>query len=218
MQVSKKRMSKTLSLTLLGSAVCITSLSAGAYQDALFSLQNRWENTVTQMPASQREDALQALAGEAEALAGQHADEADVLVWQGIVLAAYARERGGLGALGDAKAARNVLERAITIDPEGLQGSAYVTLGALYDRVPGGLIGFGDSDRAEQMFQRALEIRPAGVDVNYYYAAFLAEEGNTQAAREHAQRALEGDVRQGREASDAALRQDAQQLLDQLSS
>ncbi|WP_404413503.1 hypothetical protein LG277_08795 [Vreelandella aquamarina] len=218
MQVSKKRMSKTLSLTLVSTAVCVTSLSAGAYQDALFSLQNRWENTVTQMPANQREDALQALAGEAEALAGQHADEADVLVWQGIVLAAYARERGGLGALGDAKAARNVLERAITIDPEGLQGSAYVTLGALYDRVPGGLIGFGDSDRAEQMFQRALEIRPAGVDVNYYYAAFLAEEGNTQAAREHAQRALEGDVRQGREASDAALRQDAQQLLDQLSS
>lgn len=218
MQVSKKRMSKTLSLTLLSTAVCVTSLSAGAYQDALFSLQNRWENTVTQMPANQREDALQALAGEAEALAGQHADEADVLVWQGIVLAASARERGGLGALGDAKAARNVLERAITIDPEGLQGSAYVTLGALYDRVPGGLIGFGDSDRAEQMFQRALEIRPAGVDVNYYYAAFLAEEGNTQAAREHPQRALEGDVRQGREASDAALRQDAQQLLDQLSS
>ncbi|NOG30858.1 hypothetical protein HLB35_02110 [Halomonas sp. TBZ9] len=170
------------------------------------------------MPASQREGALKALAGEAEALAGQHADEADVLVWQGIVLAAYARERGGLGALGDAKAARDVLERAITIDPEGYQGSAYVTLGALYDRVPGGLIGFGDSDKAEQMFQRALEIRPAGIDVNYYYAAFLAEEGNTQAAREYAQRALEGDVRQGREASDAALRQDAQLLLEQLSS
>jgi len=166
MQVSKKMITKTFSLALLSTTVCVASLSASAYQNALFSLQQRWENTVTQIPANQREDALKTLAEEAEALAGQHSDEADVLVWQGIVLAAYARERSGLGALGDAKAARNVLERAITIDPEGYQGSAYVTLGALYDRVPGGLIGFGDSDKAERMFQRALEIRPTGIDVH----------------------------------------------------
>ena len=207
---------KTLALALISGTFSLASIAASAYESELFSLQNRWENTVTQMPANQREAALEALASEAKALAETHSDDADVLVWQGIVLASYAREKGGLGALGEAKAAREVLERAITIDPNGYQGSAYVTLGALYDRVPGGLIGFGDSSKAEQMFQRALEIRPEGVDVNYYYAAFLAEEGNDQAAREHAQRALEGSVREGREASDNALRQDARQLLGQL--
>ncbi|MGY4878001.1 TRAP transporter TatT component family protein [Vreelandella aquamarina] len=209
---------KMLTLAMLSGTLAVSSMAAFAYESELFSLQNRWEHTVTQMPANQREAALEALASEAKVLAEANSDEADVLVWQGIVLAAYARERGGLGALGDAKAARDVLERAITIDPNGYQGSAYVTLGALYDRVPGGLVGFGDSAKAEQMFQRALEIRPDGIDVNYYYAAFLAEEGNDQAAREHAQRALEGSVREGREASDNALRQDARQLLDQLSS
>lgn len=66
------------------------------------------------------------------------------------------------------------------------------------------------------MFQRALEIRPDGIDVNYYYAAFLKEEGKEQAAREHAQRAVNGTARDNRQASDEALRRDAEELLDQL--
>lgn len=218
MQASKQKIIKTCHLVVLSTAICVVSLSASAYQEALFSLQSRWDHTQTQMPVNQRESTLKALAEEADMLANQHEDEADVLVWQGIVLASYAGERGGLGAMDAAKAARDTLERAIKIDPEGYQGSAFVTLGALYDRVPGGLIGFGDSAKAEQMFQRALDIRPAGIDVNYYYAAFLAEEGNNQAAREHARRAIEGDVRPGREAIDEAFRHDAKQLLEQLSS
>ena len=218
MQASKQKIIKTCHLVVLSTAICVVSLSASAYQEALFSLQSRWDHTQTQMPVNQRESTLKALAEEADMLANQHEDEADVLVWQGIVLASYAGERGGLGAMDAAKAARDTLERAIKIDPEGYQGSAFVTLGALYDRVPGGLIGFGDSAKAEQMFQRALDIRPAGIDVNYYYAAFLAEEGNNQAAREHARRAIAGDVRPGREAIDEAFRNDAKQLLEQLSS
>lgn len=218
MQASKQKIIKTCHLVVLSTAIWVVSLSASAYQEALFSLQSRWDHTQTQMPVNQRESTLKALAEEADMLANQHEDEADVLVWQGIVLASYAGERGGLGAMDAAKAARDTLERAIKIDPEGYQGSAFVTLGALYDRVPGGLIGFGDSAKAEQMFQRALDIRPAGIDVNYYYAAFLAEEGNNQAAREHARRAIAGDVRPGREAIDEAFRHDAKQLLEQLSS
>ena len=146
----------------------------------------------------------------------EHQDEADVLVWQGIILASYARERGGLGALGTAGDARDALEKAIEIDPQGLNGSAYVTLGALYDRAPGRPLGFGNSETAERMFQRALEIRPDGIDVNYYYAAFLKEEGNEQAAREHAQRAVNGNARENRQVSDEALRRDAETLLNQL--
>lgn len=218
MQASKQKIIKTCHLVVLSTAIWVVSLSASAYQEALFSLQSRWDHTQTQMPVNQRESTLKALAEEADMLANQHEDEADVLVWQGIVLASYAGERRGLGAMDAAKAARDTLERAIKIDPEGYQGSAFVTLGALYDRVPGGLIGFGDSAKAEQMFQRALDIRPAGIDVNYYYAAFLAEEGNNQAAREHARRAIAGDVRPGREAIDEAFRHDAKQLLEQLSS
>ncbi|MFG6666853.1 TRAP transporter TatT component family protein [Halomonas sp. HNIBRBA4712] len=204
-----------LALTL-GGALALSPLAASAYQDELFSLKNRWEHTVTDLPANQRQGTLEALSSEAATLAEQNPNSADVLVWQGIILASYARERSGLGALGTAKDARAVLERAIEIDPQGSNGSAYVTLGALYDRAPGRPLGFGNSDTAERMFQRALEIRPNGIDVNYYYAAFLKEEGQTQAAREHAQRAVDGTARESRQLSDEALRREAQTLLQSL--
>jgi tetratricopeptide (TPR) repeat protein len=214
--ITKMGMRKTLAVTLLSGTFACASLTVSAYESELFSLKNRWEHTVTQAPKSEREDILNTLADEANALAKRHSDTADVLVWKGIVLAALAREQGGLGALGSAKDARDALERAIEIDPTGNNGSAYVTLGALYDRVPGGLISFGDTDTAEQMFQRALEIRPEGIDVNYYYAAFLQEEGHTQAAREHAKRALNGTARASRKTSDEALREDAAAFLHNL--
>ena len=211
-----RSLSRSLIAAAVGTALVLSPLTATAFEGELFSLKNRWEHTVTEMPANQREETLKALASEAEQLASQHPNEAEVLIWQGIVLASYARERGGLGALGTAGDARDVLERAIEIDPTGGNGSAYVTLGALYDRAPGRPLGFGNSDTAERMFQRALELRPDGIDVNYYYAAFLKEEGNTQAAREHAQRAVNGTARENRQVSDEALRRDAEALLSQL--
>ena len=211
-----RSLSRSLIAAAVGTAVALSPLTATAFEGELFSLKNRWEHTVTDMPANERESTLKALAGEVEQLVEEQQDEADVLVWQGIILASYARERGGLGALGTAGDARDALEKAIEIDPQGLNGSAYVTLGALYDRAPGRPLGFGNSETAERMFQRALEIRPDGIDVNYYYAAFLKEEGNEQAAREHAQRAMNGNARASRQVSDEALRRDAETLLNQL--
>ncbi|MDQ7727356.1 TRAP transporter TatT component family protein [Halomonas sp. SpR8] len=216
LSLSRLTLSRLLIAAAIGGTLALTPLTAAAFESELFSLKNRWEYSVTELPANERESTLKSLAGEAEQLAKQHSDEADVLVWQGIILASYARERGGLGALGTAGDAREVLEQAIKIDPQGLNGSAYVTLGALYDRVPGRPLGFGNSDTAERMFQRALEIRPDGIDVNYYYAAFLQEEGNDQAAREHAERAVNGTARDNRQVSDEALRRDAEALLNQL--
>ncbi|HDZ46159.1 hypothetical protein LCGC14_0055410 [marine sediment metagenome] len=213
---SRQSLSHLIITAAIGGTLMLSPITAIAFEGELFSLKNRWEHTVTALPANQRESTLKSLADEARQLAGQYSDEAEVLVWQGIILASYARERGGLGALGTAGDARDALEKAIEIDPEGLNGSAYVTLGALYDRAPGRPLGFGNSNTAERMFQRALEIRPDGIDVNYYYAAFLKEEGNAQAAREHAQRAVNGTARENRQASDEALRRDAEALLNQL--
>ena len=197
----------------------LMALSSGpllAYQSEVESLKSEWESATTELRGGERRDALSRLADQAEALAGRHANQAEVLVWQGIILASYARERSGLGALGSARSARDALERAVELDPQGGNGSAYVTLGALYDRAPGRPLGFGNSNTAEQMFQRALEIRPDGIDVNFYYAAFLHEEGRLDEAREHAQRAVEGEARPDREASDEALRVEARTLLSRL--
>ncbi|MDR5860742.1 hypothetical protein FZZ93_16815 [Halomonas eurihalina] len=204
---------------LLATALCLglgLAPVVQAWENEVFSLRNRWENITTAMDEARRADALSSLAGEAGALAEANPDTSEVLVWQGIILASLAREVGGLDALGPAKEARRVLERAIELDSEGYQGSAYVTLGALYDRAPGWPVAFGNDDTAERMFQRALEIRPDGIDVHYYYAAFLADEGRDEQALKHARRAMEGQAREGRHASDEILRRKAKGMVERL--
>lgn len=187
-----------------------------AWQDELTQIQQRWETTTTSTPASQREAALSGLISEVDQLVQSNPNVSDLLVWEGIIQASLAREKGGLGALDNAKEARRALERAISLDSNGMDGSAYVTLGALYDRAPGWPVAFGDDDKADEMFQRALAIRPDGIDVNYYYAAYLADEGRDGEAREYAQKAVNGTPRSGREASDRALQQQAQALISGL--
>ena len=54
------------------------------------------------------------------------------------------------------------------------------------------------------------------LNVTINHAAFLQEEGNEQAAREHAERAVNGTARDNRQVSDEALRRDAEALLNQL--
>lgn len=201
----------------LGTALLIAPFTvAQAWESEVEALKQRWEQITTLRAEGQRRHSLKSLSDEAERLVQANPGEAQPLIWYGIIEASHARERSGLGALGSARSARDALERAIEIDPQGGNGSAYVTLGALYDRAPGRPVGFGNSATAERMFQRALQIRPDGIAVNYYYATFLEDEGRRDEAREHAQRAVDGTAREDRQASDEALREQARALLSQL--
>ncbi|WP_458525286.1 hypothetical protein [Onishia taeanensis] len=191
--------------------------AAGApWQESLHALIARFERIGTEGSEEAQVKALEAIAGELRALGKRYPNEAELLVWQGIVLASEARAKGGVAALGLAKEAREVLERAITLDPEGYKGSAYVTLGALYDRAPGWPLAFGDDAVAERMFERALSIRPEGIDVHFYFATFLQEEGRLDDARRHLERAIDGQVRPARATTDAALREQARRRLAKL--
>lgn len=213
----KLALKQSLLTGALALALSVSPLAlAQSWDGPAFELLNRWEHITTAMDKDRREQALKSLAEEATAVADANAGNSDLLIVEGIVQASLAREVGGLGALGAAKQARRVLERAIEIDSDGHAGSAYVTLGALYDRAPGWPVAFGDSEIAEKMFKRALEIRPDGMDVNYYYATFLADEGRKAEALEHARRAEEGTPRAERKASDEALQAEARALRQQL--
>ncbi|MCA0916702.1 hypothetical protein LCL99_12155 [Halomonas denitrificans] len=211
-----RRLLATTALTLVTLSACLASGVALAWQGELDQIKNRWESVTTSSALSAQEAPLTALAAEARALSSANPNVSELLVWEGIIEASLAKAKGGLGALDNAKAARRALERAIALDANGLEGSAYVTLGALYDRAPGWPVAFGDDDKAEEMFKRALAIRPGGVDVNYYYAAYLADEGRDAEARQHAEKAINGAVRAGREASDQALKAEARALLNEL--
>ncbi|WP_251977454.1 hypothetical protein [Salinicola avicenniae] len=200
-------------LTLIVGAAAGALAQDRAPESTLFSLMQRWGNVEYEMQGDAQTRAFEGLEREVETLAETYPDDPRVLTAEGVVLASYARVEGGLGALGLAKTARDSLERAISLDPQGQDGSAYVTLGALYQRAPGWPIAFGDEDKARELLEKAVAIRPAGIDTNYYYAQFLEEQGAHGEAMAYAERALAGEAREGR-ASDEALRERVRAWID----
>jgi tetratricopeptide (TPR) repeat protein len=192
----------TIAMLALGTAWADTA-SDPAFDAQLLSIQQAWAKANYETPAGDaRAQAFDVLEKRAAAFTQQHPARAEALIWEGIIESSYAGAKGGLGALGLAKAARANLEKALEIDPNALDGSAYTSLGTLYARVPGFPVGFGDDDKARKLLLKALELNPDGIDPNYFYADFLYEEGQYAEALKHLQKAAKAPPRPGRESAD----------------
>ena len=179
----------------------------------LGAIQQRWAQIQYQLPEAQRAAAFEKLASDAEAFTHEQPQAAEAWIWNGIVTSSWAGATGGLGALGKVKAARASLEKALALDPDALQGSAYTSLGALYDRVPGWPIGFGDSDKADELLRKALRLNPEGIDSNYFWGDHLYRQGHYVEARAALQKALQAPPRPGRELADQGRRGEIDALL-----
>ena len=110
------------------------------------------------------------------------------------------------------KEAKLKLEQAEAIDPEVLGGSIYASLGSLYSKVPGWPIGFGNDKTAERYFKKALEINPQGLDINYFFAEYLIDQGKDELALEYLNRALQAPTMTDRPLADQGRRQQALKL------
>lgn len=174
------------------------------------ALQRQWEQAKYNTPEAEREKALEALSNQAKAVLADHPKDAPTLIWSAIVLSSYAGEKGGLGALSLVKEAKGLLEQAIEVDPNALDGSAYTSLGSLYYQVPGWPVGFGDSDVAREMLDKALATAPDSIDANYFYGDFLLSEEDYAGAIEKFEKALQAAPRPGRELADSGRRQEVE--------
>lgn len=179
-------------------------------------IAHRWAYINYQMQERDKEAAFRQLTDEADQLVKANPGKAEPMVWEAIVLASSAKAEGGLGALGKAKHARDLLLDARKIDPATLNGSIYTSLGSLYAKVPGWPIGFGDKKEAKNNFEKALQINPKGIDSNFFYADFLATQEEYAKAAEYAQKALAAPTRPGREDADAGRRKEVEQLLTEI--
>ena len=159
---------------------------------------------------------LQELAKKANRVAQAHPDSAEALTWDAIVLSTLAEKKGGIGALSLVKEARLKLEQAEAIDPTVLGGSVYASLGTLYAKVPGWPIGFGSDKKAEQYFRKALALNPEGLDINYFFAEYLAENGDDEMALKYIDKALNAPVLADRPVADQGRRNQAVKLREQL--
>ncbi|MEF7612628.1 tetratricopeptide repeat protein [Aquincola sp. MAHUQ-54] len=186
---------------------------AAAVDDGVMQLQREWEVIQYQSPAQARERQFEALAAKAHQLSETYPAASAPLIWEGIIVSSWAGAKGGLGALGLAKQARSLYERAIQIDGHALDGSAYNSLGVLYYKVPGWPLGFGDKAKAAELLQKALAINPDGIDPNYFYAEYLVETHQADQAIPYLERALQAPPRAGRQIADSGRREEARQLL-----
>lgn len=185
-----------------------------ALQAELSGIQQEWARVNYQVAdAGQKTAQFEALEKRAEAFVKSNPGRAEPLIWQGIVLSTWAGAKGGLGALGLAKRARQPLEAALKIDPAALDGSAYTSLGTLYSKVPGFPAGFGDDDKAEELLKSALKLNPDGIDANYFYGEYLFDQDRYAEAVSCLTKALAALPRPNREVADQGRRAEATALL-----
>ncbi len=174
--------------------------------EAISRLQHEWAIVNYQTPEDRKESAFETLVGMAHDVSIRYPDHAEPIVWEAIVMASEAKVKGGFGALGLAKNARNLLLSAEKINPNALDGSIYTTLGSLYYKVPGWPIGFGDHEKAREYLGKALKLNPNGMDPNYFYGDLMLEDGHYDEAITYLKKALAAPSRGGREVADAGRR------------
>ena len=206
-----------MSLALLMTQPVSAALSSSAKMPEVREIQAEWARLYYLdefLNKNYRE--FQELVKRANQLAQDNPQNAEALVWDAIVLSTMAEKKGGLGALSMVKEARLRLEQAEAIDPEVLGGSVYASLGSLYSKVPGWPIGFGDDETAEQYFNKALAINPGGLDINYFYAEYLVDQGKEELALEYIERALSAPPMTDRPVADRGRRQQVLKLRAEL--
>ena len=185
-------------------------------ESQLLELQQQWIKVNYQLVDDAQEAGFDSLLKQAQELVKAHPEDANNLVWLGIIESSYAGAKGGLGGLSLAKDAKKSLEAAMKLDASALDGSAYTSLGTLYHKVPGWPIAFGDDDKAKKMLEKAISINPNGIDSNYFYGEFLFDDKEYSKAKEHLMLALQAAPRLERPLADEFRRAEINQLMEKV--
>lgn len=206
-----------------GFMLALLSVSGSAFagmNEDIIQLQKSWEKLKYQTPAASQEKGFEQLLEQSKTVTAQYPDQAEPLVWQGIIEATFAGVRNGisgqLAALSLVKNAKSSLDAAIKINPNALHGSAYTSLGSLYYQVPSWPISFGDNKKAKEYLSKGLELNPDGIDSNYFYGDFLYKTGDMVNAEKVLQKALQAPAREGREIADEGRKKEINDLLKKI--
>ena len=158
--------------------------------ESLQNIESEWASIYYSSPKQKQELDYDRLLDKTIHLSKQYPKNAEPIIWQAIVKATNADHQDAVSALKAIHEARDLLDKAIEINPQAMNGSAYVTLGTLYYMAPKWPLGFGDQVTAEKMLQTALKINPNGIDSNYFYGNFLLTNNRFNEAEKYFKRAL----------------------------
>jgi tetratricopeptide (TPR) repeat protein len=212
---------KTIRKFAVAAAALLTfagpALAAGTMPQDVKVINDSWAHIAYEVKGSGKQTrALDQLAEQAAALVRRYPNQAEPLVWQGIVVSEQANRANFLHKLGLAKQARDLLAKAYAMDPKAANGGGAMSLGVLYYKVPGSPIGFGDETKARKLLREALAIDPDGLDANYFYGDFLFDQGDKAGAKSYLQKALRAPRNPARPVWDAGRRREVQALLNKI--
>ena len=176
-------------------------------------IESEWASIYYGTPKQKQGDAFLHLLDKTITLTKQYPNAAEPIFWEAVVKATYADHQDGFSALSSIQEARDLLEKAISIKPETMSGSAYVTLGTLYYMAPKWPIAFGDDQKAQEMLKTALNINPNGIDANYFYGDFLLIHNNPSEAQKYFAKAASAPARPDQLYADNQLKAEARLAL-----
>lgn len=209
--------------TLLGLAIAmiaatVSPASAQSMREGVNHIRSQWEHITYEVRGSSTQTRqLKALAVEANALVARYPNQAEPLLWQGIVVSEQANRANILHKLAVARKAYRILSQAYQVDPNASKGGVAMSLAVLLYKVPGSPLGFGDDARAEKLLRQALRLDPKGLDANYFMADYLHDQGDDAAAATHLRRALAAAHDASRPVWDAGRRREVRALLKKIS-
>lgn len=207
-----------LPMKRLCSVVFLVLISLKAYAidlaAAIDGIEKEWATAYYDSAQPNPSAIYQKLLAEAQALERQSPKQAEPLLWQAILAATDADHQPPIKALEQINFAHDLLLRTIALDPDGVGGSAQVTLGTLYFMAPSWPIAFGDKEKAEQYFLSALKINPNSIEANYFYGDFLLSQQKTTKAENYFKKALTSPTRINQPFADKSLQQKAAKALN----
>lgn len=200
--------------------VVLLLVSNGCFADslsaALTSIESEWANVYYGLSKAKQQTAYPVLLDKIQQLATQHPNDAGVIYWQALVKASYANHQNPIAALQAINEVRNLLTKAIAINPQVMNGAAYIVLGTLYAKVPSWPIAFGDDDTAKALLETALKINPNGLVSNYFYGEFLLGHDEVAAAERYFKLALAAPIRVEQRYADEQMRYKVQRALKKM--
>lgn len=186
---------KTLTATLI--VLLTVGLSHVMAQDRgpldadVAQVRGEWEKLKFTMREGPKQTQLMDQLGQvADQLPAKYPSSAEAYIWDGIITSERASMASAFSALGLAKQARALLEKAYAIDAKALDAGAATSLAVLYYRVPGFPIGFGDTKKARALLEEATSTAPQSLDAQYFYGDFLVSQHEYSHARQVLELAL----------------------------
>ncbi len=185
-------------------------------KDSLKNIELEWAKVYYEQPKQKQQAAYPVLLDKMQQLAKIDPNDAGVIYWTALIKASYAAHQNPVDALEAIHEVRDLLSKAIAINPKVMNGAAYVVLGTLYDKAPQWPIAFGDDDIAKKMLETALEISPNGVESNYFYGEFLLNHDDVQAASSYFKKVISVPVRSEQPYPDNQLKHKAEIMLGKI--